>query len=122
MSDIDNNNITEVQDRLKSSTRDLHRLAPLVGAAKQIKEFSSDRRKMALAKQQRRYIERGEGAANSEALARSDPLYMEELKQLEIQYAEAERCIAEWEATKCSFEAARSLLAMTRETIKTFEG
>lgn len=122
MSEVDDRDVMQVQDRLKSATKDLHRLAPLVGAAKQVKEFSSDRRKMALAKRQRPYIERGEGAAGSEALARSDPLYIEELKTLADQYTEAERCIAEWEATKCSFEAARSLLAMTRETIKTFEG
>jgi len=118
----DHDQTKAIQERLKEATRTLHKLAPLLGAAKQVKEFSSDQRKMALAKRMRDYITRGEGASNSEALGRSDPLYIEAMKALATQYTEAERIIAEWQATMCSFEAARSLLAMNRETLRTLEG
>jgi hypothetical protein len=104
------------------ATKKLHQLAPLVGAARQVIEFASDMRKNSLAKFQRRYIERGEGAANSEALARSDPLYLEAIKSDETRIAEAYRVRMEWDATMCSFEAGRSLLAMTRESLRTLEG
>jgi hypothetical protein len=111
-----------IERRLMDATRKLHQLAPLVGAARQVIEFASDMRKNALAKQQRRYIERGEGAANSEALARSDPLYLQDIQAIELRVTEAYRVRAEWDATMCSFEAGRSLLAMTRETLRTLDG
>jgi hypothetical protein len=111
-----------IQKRLMDATRKLNQLAPLVGAARQVIEFSSDMRKNTLARFQRKYIERGEGAANSEALARSDPLYLEAVKQDEQRLTEAYRMRMEWEATMCSFEAGRSLLAMNRETMRTLEG
>jgi hypothetical protein len=116
-----NDIITQIEDRLKSSTKTLHMLAPLVGAAEQVIEFNSDQRKNVLAGEAKRYIERGEGAANSENLARSSPIYLEKLKALEIAFAEAQRVKYEWKATMCSFEAARSLLARQRETMHTFQ-
>jgi hypothetical protein len=118
----DQSEAQQIEARLKSATRKLHELAPLLGAAKQVREFSSDQRKNALAKAQRRYLERGEGAAGSEALARSDPLYLEALKALAESHTEAERVIAEWTATMASYDAARSLLAMQREGLKILEG
>lgn len=118
----DKDQTEKIEQRLMDATKNLHRLAPLLGAAKQVIEFSSDMRKNALAKHQRRYIERGEGAANSEALARSDPLYLEEMKPIKDQVTEAYRVEAEWRATMCSFEAGRSLLAMNRETMRVLEG
>jgi hypothetical protein len=111
-----------IERRLMEATKKLHQLAPLVGAARQVIEFASDMRKNTLAKFQRRYIERGEGASNSEALARSDPLYLESIKSDEDRVAEAYRVRMEWDATMCSFEAGRSLLAMTRESLRTLEG
>ena len=111
-----------IEQRIMEATRKLNQMAPLVGAARQVIEFASDMRKNTLAKHQRKYIERGEGASNSEALARSDPLYLEEVKVIEERVADAYRTRVEWEATMCSFEAGRSLLAMTRETMRTLEG
>ena len=117
----DNSDQARIEQRIMEATRKLNQMAGSVGAARQIIEFSSDMRKNTLAKHQRRYIERGEGAANSEALARSDPLYIEEAKVTEQRVADAYKARAEWDATMCSFEAGRSLLAMTREVLKTLE-
>ena len=118
----DANDQQMIERRIMEATRRLNQLAPLIGAARQLIEFASDMRKNTLAKTQRRYIERGEGAANSEALARSDPLYIEAFKEDEKRVADAYKVRAEWDAVMCSFEAGRSLLAMTRETMRTLEG
>ena len=112
----------QIEKRLKAATRKLHELAPLVGAARQIREFVADQRKNILAGEMYRHIQNGESAAGAEAAARSSPIYLDKLKQLQNQFTEAERCIAEWQATMCSFEACRSLLAMSRETLRTLEG
>jgi hypothetical protein len=113
--------INQIEERLKSTTKKLHQLAPLCGSAEQVIEFNSDQRKNILAGEAKRYIERGEGAANSENLARSSPIYLEKIKALETAFSEAQRVKYEWKATMCSFEAARSLLARQRETMHTFQ-
>ena len=113
--------INQIEERLKEATRKLHQLAPLVGAAEQVIEFSSDQRKNALASEANRYIQRGESVAGSDTFGRSSPVYLEKLKTLESAYAEAQRVKYEWKANMCSFEAARSLLARQRETIHTFK-
>jgi hypothetical protein len=113
--------INQIEERLKSVTKELHQLAPLVGAAEQVIEFNSDQRKNALASEAKRYIERGEGAANSESLARSSPVYLEKMKALEIAFSNAQVTKYKWKAAMCSFEAARSLLARQRETMHTFK-
>jgi len=114
--------IEGIERRLKEATNKLHELAPLKGAALQIKEFASDQRKNALASEVVRYIARGESVAAAESLGRSSPVYLERLKALEASYKEAEATIAEWQAWMATFEAARSLLAMSRETLRTLEG
>jgi hypothetical protein len=118
----DNTEIGRIQRRIKDATTKLHELAPHVGSARQVREFSSDQRKNALAAEQIKYIQRGESVAAAENLARSNPVYLEKFKKLEEDYKQAETVIAEWQATMATFEAARSLLAMSRETMRTLEG
>ncbi len=45
-----------------------------------------------------------------------------ELEGLSKQYEGAERVIAEWDSEFASFEAARSLLSMAKESMKVLEG
>jgi hypothetical protein len=118
----DDKEIRDLQEKMQDCIKTLRRLAPLVGAARQIKEFSSDQRKNALAAAQISYIQRGESVAASETLARSNPMYLEKMNFLEKTYADACGNIAEWEATFARFDACRSMLAMSRETLKTLEG
>lgn len=118
----DDSEIRAIEKKMKDATSRLHQLAPLCGAAETVIEFSSDQRKNALAAEAKRYIERGEGASNSEQLARSSPLYTDKIKTLETSFTEAQRLKYEWKATMCTYEAARSLLARQRETLKTLEG
>jgi hypothetical protein len=119
---IDDKEIRDTQEKMQECIVNLRRLSPLVGAARQIKEFSSDQRKNALAAEQVRFIQRGESVAAAEILARSSPVYITQFKALERNYADACSTIAEWEATFARFEACRSMLAMSREVIRTLEG
>ena len=118
----DNRDIAEVEQRLKSCSLNLHRLAPQVGAAKQIRQYDTDRRKNLLAKYVVRSLKAGESATAAEAYGRADGAYQAELEALSKQYEGAERTIAEWDSEQASFEAARSLLSMAKETLKTLEG
>jgi len=118
----DSSEIRDMQERMADCIRRLNTLAPLVGAARQVKEFSSDQRKNALAVEQVKYIQRGESVAAAENLARSNPTFLTRFKELEEQYANACATIAEWEAVMARFEACRSMGAMMRETVKTLQG
>jgi hypothetical protein len=114
---IEDEEIRDIEKKMQECIARMRNLAPIVGSARQIKEFSSDQRKNALAAEQVRFIQRGESVAAAENLARSSPAYLERFKALEQMYADACGSIAEWEAVFARFEACRSLLAMARSTL-----
>jgi len=118
----DNHDISQVESRLKDATRRLHQLSPQVGAAKQIRQYDTDRRKNLLSKYVVRALKEGHSATAAEAHGRSDQSYQTELEGLSKQYEGAERTIAEWDSEFASFEAARSLLSMAKESIRVLEG
>jgi hypothetical protein len=110
----DDTEIREIQKKMQDCLIRMRALAPLVGSARQIKEFSSDQRKNALAGELVNALKRGEGVSAAENLARSSPTYITTFKDLERSYADACATIAEWEAVFARFEACRSMLAMQR--------
>jgi hypothetical protein len=114
---IDDEQIKDIEKKMQECIKAMRTLAPLVGVARQVKEFSGDQRKNALAAEQIKYIQRGESVAASETMARSNPAYLERFKALEKSYADSCGTIAEWEATFARYEACRSMLAMARETL-----
>ncbi len=118
----DNREIVQVEERLRSCSLRLHKLAPMVGSAKQIRNYDGDRRKNLLAKYVVRALKEGHSATAAEAYGRSDEGYQVALEAISSQYEQAEKTIAEWDAEQASFEAARSLLSMAKETLKTMEG
>lgn len=114
---IEDEQIKDIEEKMADCVKQLRTMAPLVGVARQVKEFSSDQRKNALAAEQIKFIQRGESVSASENLARSSPVYIERFKALEKSYADACGTIAEWEAVFARFEACRSMLAMARQTL-----
>jgi hypothetical protein len=118
---VDDKEIRDIQQKMQECITRMRSLAPMVGSARQVKEFSNDQRKNALANEQVRFIQRGESVAAAENLARSSPVYLQRFKGLETQYADAAATIAEWEAVFARFEACRSMLAMSREVMKTLD-
>ncbi len=119
---MDNNDIIQVEERLKNATRRLHQLAPLVGSAKQVRQYDSDRRRNALAKYVVRALKDGQSATAAEAHGRADLAYQAEIAVMSRDYEASEKTLAMWEAEQCSFEAARSLLSMMKESLKVLEG
>ncbi len=118
----DNHDISQVETRLKDATRRLHQLSASVGASKQIRQYDTDRRKNLLAKYVVRALKEGHSATAAEAYGRSDEAYQTELAVMSREYEASEKTLAEWEAEQCSFEAARSLLSMMKESLKVLEG
>lgn len=110
--------IEEIQKKMAECVRTITRLTSRVGMARQVKEFNADQRKNALAAEQIKFIQRGESVAASENLARSSPVYLQKFAALGKDYAEACATIAEWEAAFARLEAARSVHAMFKETLK----
>jgi|SRR5215471_4369820 len=118
----DNGEIFQIEKRMKTSTSILIKLAAQVGAAKQVREYDSDRRKNLLAKHMVPYLKAGHSAAASETMARADARYETEFEAMAGQRETADICIATWEAEHAKLDALRSLLSMQKETMKTLEG
>ncbi len=112
----DHSDIMEVEIRLKQCTKDLHDMVEEVAAARQVKEYDSERRKNALSKSMANFT--GVSSTQSQNLARTSHSFLQEIESLASQYQEAERAILKWQATLASFEAARSLLSFSRETLR----
>lgn len=115
---IDDEEIRQIEEKMQECIARMRVMAPLVGAARQVKEFSSDQRKNILAAEQVKFIKaHGESVSAAEGLARSSPTYLEKFKALETSYADACATLAEWEAVFARFEGCRSMLAMARQTL-----
>jgi len=107
-----------IEKRLKTASREINQLAPLLGQAKQVLSFESDRRKNLLAKYAAKHLA-DESAAAAEQLARADPAYLSDLEVLAGEVQTAYGVIAKNDALHCTWESARSLLALVREQIRT---
>lgn len=114
---VDNDEIDRVKRRLEQARNTLHRLAPLVGAAKQVRQYDTDRRKMLLAEYAIDALRGGKSVAAAEMEARANPAYKTKLEALAEQCGASEKTIAEWDAAFASYEAARSLLSMEKMTL-----
>ena len=119
---MDHTETERIAERMKSSTRKLHALTAQVGGAKQIREYDSDRRKNLLAKYVMISLKEGFSATASETIGRANPAYQAELENLGDQLQAAEMTIAQWTAEQSSFEAARSLLSFSKETMRNLDG
>jgi hypothetical protein len=117
----DHSEIMLIQKRLADAQRAIKNLTALVGHAKQVRDYDSDRRKTLLAKCMLPYLKAGASAAAAEVDGRADPAYNAALDALAAQREASEKTIAEWDAAFCTYEAARSLLSMAKETIRTIE-
>lgn len=111
----------KIADRMQQCTRKLHQLAAQMGVARQIKEYDADRRKQILAIEVVKSLKTGESAA-ADAIGRASEAYKTNLDVLAAQYETAEATIAQWNAENCSFEAARSLLSFSKETVRNLQG
>jgi hypothetical protein len=107
-----------IQQRMTQAVEEMQSIASEVGTARTVLEFSSDRRKRALARACAAALSGGESAAKAELEARASESYGKELAQLQKEHQVAEQTILEWDACKLGWETCRSLLAMQRESVR----
>src|SRR4029450_244399 len=119
MSLADHSVAYSVEKRLKSASNEINNLAPMFGQAKQVIDYDSDRRKNLLAKYARVHLKAGESASAADTLARSDPEYQRELQVQSQELQTAYGITGKWDALHVRWETGRSLLALTREQLKT---
>ena len=107
-----------LQAKMIACIEELSAMAGNVGTSKTVLEFSSDRRKRALARAAAAALAGGDSAAKAELEARGSESYGKELDQLMKEHAAAEQIGMEWEALDRQWRTAQSLLSMMKETVK----
>lgn len=112
----------KMAERLTDATRKLQQMSDDVGHARQVKEFVSDLKKNLLAKYVVRALKAGESATAAEAIGRADTEFQRELEALAAQAEASEKVIAKWQATQCTFDAARSLLSFSKAALQELNG
>lgn len=112
----DYTDLTELSRALMEVTEQLLTGAQSVGAARQIREFSSDRRKraLALAIKDVLSVTPNLSATAAENQARTLPGYAEAMKKLQNELQIAEQAIAENEALRARHDSLRSLLSFQK--------
>ena len=110
--------VAGLQRRLAETVEQINRMAGDVGMAKHVLEYDGDMRKKALARAMAAPIAGGSSAAKAEAEARSSESYAREMTVLAKSHQVAEQTVMEYEAARLVWDTARSLLAMSREQIK----
>jgi|SRR5215471_504678 len=113
--------IKKAQERLEKAIREIRVLSAAVGHAKQVREYDSDRRKSLLARHAISFLKAGHSVGSAETYARASGAYQSELEALSEQREASEKVIAQSEATFATFEAARSLLSIEKEALKTID-
>ena len=106
------------QKQMADAIARLDQLKSKIGMAKQIVEFSGDRRRSALSVLVVEYLRKDCGVSAAEHEARSDVRYKEEMKKIMSETASAETVIKEWEIEKTRFESARSILSVEKSLLQ----
>lgn len=116
LASADYGTIEAVSLRLVEASHALTEMVGRVAAGRQAREFHGDRAKKALSTAVRDVVALKPEISMSQAehLARSSKGYEETMKKIGADLLVAEQAIAEWEAAKCRFEAARSLLSVQK--------
>jgi len=110
--------VAALQQRLAETVERINAMASDVGMAKHVLEYDGDMRKKALGRAMAAPMAGGASAAKAEAEARASESYAKEMAVLAKSHLAAEQTVAEFEAMKLTWDTARSLLAMSRESMK----
>lgn len=121
MSSADFTDSATAEKRLRAAANKLHKLVPEVAHARQVIEFASDRRKNLLAEYVAPLLAAGMGVAAAEHTARADPEYQARFEEQATQLRDAYAVVKLWEATQATYDAARSLLSMSKELIRNLQ-
>ena len=100
---------------MSNAVAQMSRMAPEVANARQVKEFSDDRKTRAFSVLVVEELNAGKSVSAAEHYARSADSWGSQLNDLSEQYKSAITTLERYDAFKTQYEAARSLLAMERE-------
>lgn len=114
----DHSEIRAIEKRITETVAALQKLVPDYASARQVIDYDSDRRKQLLARHTSPCLIAGNTAAMADALARDCTLYCDGLDKLSESLKSAYEVQARWQALMARLDAARSLLAVSRETLK----
>lgn len=109
----DANDLYRLSRELDSLARQLEGIAPELADARAAKDFDSDRRKNLLASFMAPLLADNSATA-AEALARANPEYQERFKALHQDLLTAYTVVARESGLQARFEAARSILSVTK--------
>ncbi len=117
LASADYSTIEAVSKRLVEASEYLTEMVGRVAAARQAREYHSDRAKRALSIAVRDAIalKPDLGVSAAEHAARASEGYGEAMKKIGGDLLAAEQTVAEWDAAKCRFEAARSILSVQKQ-------
>lgn len=119
----DNLDAEKVATKLMQSTKRLRELAPMVGSAKTIKAYDSDRKKHILSVEVlKAYKDGASSATEAEHRARASEGYVMCLERLQAELDTAEKIICEWDAENAAWDTARSLLSLQKATMRELGG
>jgi len=120
----DFSDLRELSQRLVDSVNRLNSLAKPVSVARQIREYSSDRNKRALAVATQAELLQDKELSNAaaESKGRASASYAQEMARLGMELRDAEEVIAQWEAAKCAHEAVRSLISLQKSISEQLRG
>lgn len=110
---MDIHDVTKITYELETARDELAGMVDDVGKAKQVNTWDSERRKAALAKYVSPLLATMSVSA-AEHTARASEGYIEAMRVLQRDLYDAERTLAQYEAIKCKWESARSILGMQR--------
>jgi hypothetical protein len=119
MKAADYSTLEDLQKRMVEQCDSLNHLVKAVAKARQIQDYSSDRKKNALATfvcaEQGK--EKGLSVAMAEHRARCSKGYEARMLQLTVEDLDAETVVAQWEVHKLRWETARSLLSIQKQLV-----
>lgn len=114
----DNDNALEAQKRMNDAAIKLSSMAGDVATARQIKDFSDERKKRALSVLVVAELKAGRSVGAAEHYARSQDSWGAALADLGEQLKSALKVLEEHDCLKTIYEASRSVLALEREKMR----
>lgn len=115
----DYSDIETLSESLMEVSNMLTAMAKTAAAARQIREYDSDRRKRALslAVRDAMHASPNLSATAAEHIARASESYGAAITALATELRNAEGALSEWDAMKVRFESLRSLLSIQKQIV-----
>jgi len=118
----DHKDTLAVAARLKAASKKLHDMADDVGMATQVREFISEDRKNLLSRYMKPWLMEDMASSKAEAMARTNEDFLKEYEALKQKFQDMEQLLTRWKAENASYDAARSLLSLAKETFRQLDG